>query len=633
MYTTSQSSLTTQSNAFKNRVALVCMPFGAANIPSIQICLLKSTLEQSGFAADTYHLNLDLAAQLGSEVYDYLCYHRGHMTGEWLFSKAAFRDLVSGKDNLFYADFPDELKWIQTQGQDSKFLSSLRHHVLPEFIHQCTESVDWNSYDLVAFSSTFQQNVASLALARQIKEKYPTLKIAFGGANMEGNMGLENARSFSFIDYVMIGEGDVVFPKLLACIYNHQTCDHIPGLIVRDGNEVKGYGQAPPLQNLDCLPTPNYDEYFERLQHLGLSSFSGILPFESSRGCWWGQKSHCTFCGLNGHGMVYRSKSPQKVLHELSELANKYRTHIFGAVDNILDMEYIDTLFARIQESASEYRFFYEIKANLTPQQIQKLYLGGVRDVQPGIESLSSNVLKLMRKGTTMLLNVRLLKWCHYYHMHVLWNLLWGFPGEKLEDYQRELAVLKLISHLPPPSRCGRVWVERFSPFFTRKEEFNLQDLRPESSYQYVYPSTVNLDEIAYFFDYQMDHTVPDGDHLATAEFVKQWQKNWHAGNQDYLVYRRDEAVLHIEDGRMIAQQSSYILDEPMATIYECCCETMQTPKQVMRALASKKIDLNPKKVADALNHFCQTGLMLSEDNLYLSLALPEIKKKWTLSL
>ena len=48
---------------------------------------------------------------------------------------------------------------------------------------------------------------------------------------------------------------------------------------------------------------------------------------------------------------------------------------------------------------------------------------------------LSTHVLKLMRKGTSMLQNLRLLKWCRYYGIEVAWNLIWGFPGETEEDY------------------------------------------------------------------------------------------------------------------------------------------------------------------------------------------------------
>ena len=75
--------------------------------------------------------------------------------------------------------------------------------------------MDWGRYSVVGFSSTFQQNVASLALARRIKERFPMVKVVFGGANFEGEMGPEYVRAFPFIDYAVVGEGDMAFPALL----------------------------------------------------------------------------------------------------------------------------------------------------------------------------------------------------------------------------------------------------------------------------------------------------------------------------------------------------------------------------------------------------------------------------------
>ena len=71
------------------------------------------------------------------------------------------------------------------------------------------------------------------------------------------------------------------------------------------------------------------------------------IPFESARGCWWGQKHHCVFCGLNGSTMRFRAKSPDRVFAELVHQARRYRSFRFEAVDNILDMGYLTTLLPR----------------------------------------------------------------------------------------------------------------------------------------------------------------------------------------------------------------------------------------------------------------------------------------------
>jgi ribosomal peptide maturation radical SAM protein 1 len=484
---------------------------------------------------------------------------------------------------------------------------------------------------VVGFTSTFQQNVASLALARRLKERYPALTVVFGGANMEDEMGPEYVRAFPFLDYAVVGEGDVVFPALLRRLAAGEDPAGLPGLVARRGGAVVGGGQAAPVRDLDRLPTPDYDEYFDRLGRLDLHRhphYSAMLPFESSRGCWWGEKHHCTFCGLNGLGMAYRAKTPGRVLTELSELARRYRVSFFEATDNILDQKYVQALFGPIREAKADYQFFYEIKANLRREQLRELHRGGVRVVQPGIESLSTHVLRLMRKGCTMLQNVRLLKWCRYYKIRVGWNLIWGFPGETEEDYRRAFGVLRLLTHLEPPGGCGRIWLERFSPYFTCREEFAVRDVRPEGSYAHVYPPHVALAKVAYFFDYAMGGTLPPDAHEATRELTEDWKRRWHSDRPDTLRFRRTLDALFVDDNRAHLEPGSHAFYGPVAQAYEFCTDTMRTAAQVREHLAAGGQPFPEEEVRATLEMFCQRGLMVGEGGEYLGLALP-VNPNW----
>ena len=69
-------------------------------------------------------------------------------------------------------------------------------------------ALPWDEVRVVGFSCTFQQNTASFALARRLKERHPGLVTVFGGANFDGEMGLELVRCIDCIDLAVIGEGD-----------------------------------------------------------------------------------------------------------------------------------------------------------------------------------------------------------------------------------------------------------------------------------------------------------------------------------------------------------------------------------------------------------------------------------------
>src|SRR5690348_2383527 len=110
------------------RVGLVCMPFWAADRPSIQLGLLAGIAQRAGFEAETLHLNLNLAACL-PDAYEGLCSHTGHMTGEWLFGVAAFGAAEAGPDQAYFEAFPEELARAARGGKDAAYLSGLRHEV------------------------------------------------------------------------------------------------------------------------------------------------------------------------------------------------------------------------------------------------------------------------------------------------------------------------------------------------------------------------------------------------------------------------------------------------------------------------------------------------------------------------
>jgi ribosomal peptide maturation radical SAM protein 1 len=622
-------SVATGREVSSQRVALVNMPFAGAERPSIQCGLLKAGLARAGHRVDVLYLNLELAAELGQEMYFRLSEIRAdHLLGEWLFSVAAFgpRD----DEERYREVHPSLEETCGALGVTFDDLRRLRSETLPARVDRWLADVDWSAYDVIGFTSTFEQNVSSLALARRIKDRHPGVVIVFGGANYDGDMGPEYVRAFPWIDYAVVGEGDEALPALVARVAAGESAAGLPGVAARVNGSVAVNGHAPLVRDLDALPDPDYDEFFATLMRLGrervLGSAAPLLLFESARGCWWGEKHHCTFCGLNALGMTYRSKTPERVHAELRRQSARYQIATFEAVDNILDMRYLQEVCRRLIEERYDYQIFYEVKANLRRDQLRTLARGGVNVIQPGIESLSTHVLDLMRKGSTMLLNVRLLKWAHYYGIKVAWNLLTGFPGETREDYEQQARLMPLLFHLPPPTGGGPIWLERFSPYFT-DDSFPVSDVAPWAAYRFVYPDDrLDVRKIAYFFTYTMDDTVPpeclDGVHRA----LGLWQERWKgaARQRPVLVYQRAPDWIQIVDRRDPDEPRVHAFQGLEAAAYEACGDTYHSAAKVAATVGAN----GDGAVEEALERFCDLGLMVSEDGRYLSLALP-VNANW----
>jgi ribosomal peptide maturation radical SAM protein 1 len=611
-------------------VVLVSMPFMDVHRPSIQLGLLKSLAAGWGFPVRTLHANLDFAVRIGMDYYELLCQHRGPMVGDWLFSLAAFPGTAPDPDAHMIDDLVDELSHLGERSEEVREkLLRIRSIDVPAYLDTLIDTFPWEGATVVGFSSTFQQNAASFALARLLKEQHPHIVTVFGGANFDDEMGPELVRTINCIDIAVIGEGDETFPRLLNALAAGADLNAVPGLARRLDGHVKVTPRSSTTARLDDLPAPDYEEYFQHAEDLGILPRVGHrnvwLPIETARGCWWGAKHHCTFCGLNGTAMSFRSKSPERVLDELASQAKRYQSFRFEAVDNIMDMTYLTKLFPVLVQNDAGYEIFYEVKATLRREQLKLMAQAGVTEIQPGIESLSTNVLRLMRKGTRAIQNVNLLRWAEYYDIYVDWNLLWGFPGETVQDYTEQATAIPHLFHLRPPSSANRIWLERFSPLFTEHDTFRLRHRTPERSYRYIYPGAVDLERVAYFFDYDLTDGLHDSAYEGVRRATADWSNAWQADGPPVLKYWSAPHFIQIYDERLPGQEGTYTFEDTLADLYLACTNRPTTAAAVRQEL---DLRLPVEAIQEIFEEFRGRGLMFLDGQFTLALALPAIKAR-----
>lgn len=619
-----------EATSGERSVILVSMPFMNARRPSIQTGLLKSLAAAAGFPARTLHVNLDFAVRIGLEYYDLLCGHRGPLVGDWLFSLEAFPGSAPDPDARMLADLAGQLSYLGDPWEEAaETLLRIRNIDVPGYLDSLVDNYPWDEAEIVGFSSTFQQNAASFALARRLKRRYPDIMTVFGGANFDGEMGPELVRAVDCIDVAVLGEGDQAFPRLLGALAAGTDLGAVPGLAWRVDGRVVITPAASATARLDDLPAPDYSEYFEHAEDLGILPRAGRrstwLPIETARGCWWGAKHHCTFCGLNGSAMLFRSKSSERVLEELAGQARRYRSFHFEAVDNIMDMTYIANLLPVLISGETGYEIFYEVKSSLKREQLKLMAQAGITHIQPGIESLSSHVLRLMRKGTRAIQNVNLLRWAQYYGIHADWNLLWGFPGETEQDYADQEEIMPHLFHLQPPSSAARIWLERFSPLFTDPDAPGFRHRAPERSYRYVYPGDVDLERVAYFFDYDQTDGLPDSAYAGTRRLSEDWVSAWQAEKRPVLKYWAAPGFVQIYDERKNGQGGTYTFEDTLADLYLACSNRPVTMAAVRRQL---DLQFPAEALREIFEEFSRRGLMFLDGEFALSLAVPAVKAR-----
>lgn len=604
------------------RVLLLVMPFLTLRRPHLGVALLKAGLHRAGMECDVRYFNFQFADILGTGVYERIAEGTPahQMPGEWIFTPALY-----GEDARPSSEFP--LALVRgIKDYEEKFLQQIDHarNLSPAFIQDCLRQIDLSLYDIVGITSTFQQNIASLAMLQAIKRQCPEIVTVCGGANFEGEMGIELHRLFPFIDVVCSGEADTVFPELVRRVRAAQPVYDLGGVTSRvAGDSVTGSSPPSVVNDLNALPYPDHADYFRDLQRSRSSEVIRTeVTMETSRGCWWGQKHHCTFCGLNGLGMTYRSKTPDRAYREIKHLLAKYKGYDIFNTDNIVDLKYFSELFPRLAEEGIKVQLFYETKANLKKTQLFSLKRVGSTSFQPGIESLNSHVLSLMDKGIKGIQNVQLLRWSKEMDFDVSWNILCGFPGEMPEDYQQIARWIPLISHLQPPLVVTRFRLDRFSPMFKDTRKYGLQNVRSFPGHRICYPfPEESLRRIAYFLDCDSPTTPETLSEIRTMwKAIDEWKR---IHKQSTLTAELESGSLLIHDRRAGRAPSDYVFDDVARDIY-LALDGVHTDVHLLKTLQEKyrRRSLTIGQIHEILNGFEQRDLVLREDNLFLALAL-----------
>ena len=555
-------------------VQFAYMPYSKISHPALGASILKSCLKKNRISCNISYLNLNFAELVGTSNYlNLLLSTTTSLMGEWTFARAAFGDQFNDIEEKYgkYPYLTEKLEKIAL--------------IAERWIEEMADEIAKDPPRILICSSMFQQNTASLAILKAIKRRCPTVKTIMGGPNTEGVLGLGLLRRAPWLDYICAGEGEETLPSLCRSLIEKKEPLAKPiGVMGQD--DLKKYDglyqinvQRPSLDKMEKSPIPNFDDYFEAIKQSKLKITPGLL-LESSRGCWWGQRSQCTFCGLNGDGMAYRAQQPQNMINIVKAVITKHKIKKVEFVDNIIAKNYFEEFLPQLNKEKMS--IFYETKADFSESDAKRFHESGVRWIQPGIESLLDPVLAIMKKGTSAALNVECLRLCREYGLKPAWSILCGFPEEKEEWYEETAKVMPSLFHLQPPNAIISMRFDRFSPHHDTPEKWGL-DLVPYDTYKMIYPSYEGqYADIAYFFKRknisdQKSSPYIHGQHYDKCfKIIKEWREHWK--NQQSSSGQQPELTLHLgtymsilDTRNPMNQPKKTIINEAMLTLLRYC--------------------------------------------------------------
>ena len=202
-------------------VALVSLPWGPPHEPSLGLGILNARLKQEGIGSRVFHMAPQLLRWITTETYQLLADCWG--VNEFLFTGELDNNLDAYQKHCLrerLGRYAAAKRHPQYRDGDSlwELVFRMRDHVIPAFLDDCTDCVLALSPRLVGFTCLFDQTMASLALAKRLKEHRHNLSVVFGGYALQGPPGETIAQAFPWIDIIVLGDGENAIAWILPVV-------------------------------------------------------------------------------------------------------------------------------------------------------------------------------------------------------------------------------------------------------------------------------------------------------------------------------------------------------------------------------------------------------------------------------
>lgn len=421
----------------KEKILLLVMPYMAPLCPPMGISCLKSFLGKHGYNVTTVDMMAKL--EIKETAYKYLDTLKTFIP---LFNRGFYFNVgIDALKNHFMAhiNYTDKKKYIELVKQ--VVYKNYYVHINDNQVHELDQVVedlfakikkyllyllDREKPTLVGISVYRGTMASSLFAFRMIKEKYPHIKTVMGGAIFSQEL-IQDTPNFNlfikktpYIDKIVIGEGEILFLKLL----RGELAENKRVYTLQDIND--------EMIDLNSIDLPDFSDF-------DLSIYP-MLPSFTSRGCIY----HCSFCTETSFWKKYRKKNVKKMVDDLVLAAKKNNRKLWVLTDCLINPVVTDLARQMIHRQLNIYWDVYirVDKHMCDPEHTLLWRRGGFYRARIGIETGSQHVLDLMDKKITIEQSKAAIASLAAVGIKTTTYWAVGHPGETEEDFRMTLDFL-----------------------------------------------------------------------------------------------------------------------------------------------------------------------------------------------
>jgi anaerobic magnesium-protoporphyrin IX monomethyl ester cyclase len=284
---------------------------------------------------------------------------------------------------------------------------------------------------------------AALTMIGMARQRGCTVIVAGADTNDHPDLYLRGGA-----DFVLLGEGEITLGELVDDLSQNRATRREPtilGLAWLEQGRVVRTPPRPDLRALDSLPFPAWDlvdvPRYRRIW-LGRHGYYA-MNMVTTRGCPY----HCNWCAKPIWGQRYNSRSPENVVAELKQLAERYQPDFVWFMDDIFGLKpgWTQRFADLLQKEGLQLPFKCLSRADLLLRkgEVDALNKAGARIVWMGAESGSQKVLDAMEKGIQVEQIYAATQRLHAVGIQAGFFLQFGYPGEERADIERTLQMVR----------------------------------------------------------------------------------------------------------------------------------------------------------------------------------------------
>lgn len=296
--------------------------------------------------------------------------------------------------------------------------------------------------DVVGISAMTFTLIDALKTAEIVKELDKGIKVIFGGPHP--NIYPEETINLPGVDFVIRGEGDILFTQLINNLDNSKKLKEIKGLVFKENGKVINTGPSELIENLDELPFPARKlTHYKKYSSL-LAKRSPVTTMFTSRGC----PFNCLFCNRGWLGKFFRARSAKNVVDEMEECVNLGIQEFLIYDDTFtINRQRVVDICDEIMKRKLDVGWDVRARVDTVDEELlRKMRKAGCERIHYGVESGNPEILKVLRKGITLEQAEKIFKVTKKIGISTLAYFMIGSPRETEETIMESINFAKKLN-------------------------------------------------------------------------------------------------------------------------------------------------------------------------------------------